>query len=78
MIEKCLNKMSENSDSTEYEEEWTCCVCNIISKDRFSLETELPSASCVILIESNGTRWLNYAGCDRRYHMNCVTNIPKT
>jgi hypothetical protein len=24
-----------------------------------------------------GTRWLKCAGCDRRYHFNCVSNIPK-
>ncbi|VDI73105.1 Hypothetical predicted protein [Mytilus galloprovincialis] len=68
---------SANSDSTEHEEEWTCFICNLEANDRFSLDTELLSASCVILIEANGTRWLKCAGCDRRYHMNCVTNIPK-
>jgi hypothetical protein len=55
---------SANSDSTAYEEDWICLTCNKVAVDHLSLETELLSETVVILIESNGTRWLKCAGCD--------------
>ena len=73
-----FRKMSQstNSDSTQYEEDWICLTCNKVAVDPLSLEIELLRETIVILIESNGTRWLKCAVCDRRYHFNCVSNIP--
>ena len=74
-----FRKMSQstNSDSTQYEEDWICLTCSKVAVDPLSLETEILRETVVILIESNGTRWLKCAVCDRRYHFNCVSNIPK-
>lgn len=74
-----FKKMSQsaNYDSTAYEEDWICFTCNTVAVNPLSLEAELLSETVVILLESNGTQWLKCADCDRRYHFNCIFNIPK-
>jgi hypothetical protein len=71
-----FRKMSQsaNSDSTAYEEDWICLTCNKVAVDHLSLETELLSETVVILIESNGTRWLK---CLSLFHYH-VTVLPMT
>lgn len=57
-------------------EDWKCFECCESAINPHHLGLQLVINENVILTDINGEKWVRCL-CDRRFHLRCVTNLPK-
>ena len=56
--------------------EWKCYECNVTAMNSYHLDQQLVINEQVILTDINGDQWVR-CQCDKRFHLQCTTNLPK-
>lgn len=64
------------SDSEEDWPEWNCFECHRVAVNSVYLDLQMLTKEHVILVDVNGEKWVQCM-CNRRFHLNCTTNLPK-
>lgn len=65
-----------HSQKDKYNEDWTCCFCKATAVGHIVPCVEpTMTVQIAILIETNGSIWLECATCDNRFHLGCSSEL---